>query len=487
MTKQTRVRMAPSPTGPLHIGTVRTALFNYLYAKHVGGTYILRIEDTDKTRSTLEFEKEIVEGLTLLGLKPDEGVGVGGKRGPYKQSERTSLYKEYLERLLASGHAYYCYCSKEELEEERKRREAAKLPPRYSGKCRELSLAEGEQLKASGRSPVIRFKTPTDGAIVYEDLIRGKVTVQAKELDDFVIAKNLEEALYNFSVVIDDITMEITHVVRGEDHVPNTAKQVLIYQALQAAVPQFAHLPLILNEDRSKMSKRKNKVAVRDYLEQGYLPEALINFLALLGWNPGDDREILTMDELVKDFTLERVQKAGAVFNLKKLDWVNCQWIRRLSLGELAEKVKPFLKDSKWFKADERLERFLQVTQTRLEKLAQASEFLQCFYELPEYEKSLLIGKGMEEQMAQLALTESSKLIQELTDWKGLEYTAAEELLKAKFTTLIERLNLKTGQVLWPLRAALSGQQFSPGAFEMIWALGKAETLKRMELALKKF
>ena len=479
--------MAPSPTGPLHIGTVRTALFNYLYAKHVGGTYILRIEDTDKTRSTTAFEEEIVSGLSLLGLKPDEGVGVGGKFGPYKQSERVELYKEYLEKLLGSGHAYYCYCSKEELEEERKRREAAKLPPRYSGKCRELGAAEGEKLNKEGRSPVIRFKTPQTGEVVYEDLIRGKVTVQAKELDDFVIAKNLDEALYNFSVVIDDITMEITHVIRGEDHVPNTAKQVLIYQALGAAVPQFAHLPLILNEDRSKMSKRKNKVAVNDYLEQGYLPEALINFLAMLGWNPGDDREILTMDELVKDFSLERVQKAGAVFNLKKLDWVNCQWIRKLNLAELAEKVKPFLKDSKWFKADERLEKFLQVIQTRLEKLAQAPEFLQCFYELPEYEKTLLIGKGMDEQMAQLALTESLKLIQELADWKGLEYTATEKLLKAKFTALIEKLNLKTGQVLWPVRAALSGQSFSPGAFEMIWALGKEESLKRIDTALGKF
>ncbi|MDD4351391.1 MAG: glutamate--tRNA ligase [Candidatus Gracilibacteria bacterium] len=473
-----RVRMAPSPTGALHIGTVRTALFNYLYAKHVGGTYVLRIEDTDKTRSTVEFEEQIVQGLTDLGLVPDEGVGVGGPYGPYKQSERVEIYHEYLQKLLDDGKAYYCYCTKDELEAERERCEKEKLPPRYSGKCRELTREPAE-------GAVIRFKTPQTGEISYEDTVRGKVTVQVKELDDFVIAKNLDEALYNFSVVIDDITMKITHVIRGEDHISNTPKQILIYQALGFTPPQFAHLPLILNEDRSKLSKRKNKVEFRDYLAQGYLPEALVNFLALLGWNPGDDREIFSLPEIIKEFSLERVQKSGAVFDIKKLNWMNGQWIRKLSIEELASKLKPFLQDNK---LDEKtLKKAVQVTQSRLEKLAEASEHMHFFFELPVYEKSLLIGKNMDEALAKLALEKSLELVRELPDWEALELPAAEEMMKTEFLKLIEKLNLKTGQVLWPVRAALSGTSFSPGAFEMLWVLGREESVGRLESALGKF
>jgi glutamyl-tRNA synthetase len=306
-----RVRIAPSPTGLLHIGTVRTALYNYLFAKHEGGKMVFRIEDTDKERSTKEFEEDIVDGLMKLGIAGDEGVHIPEDKG-YHQSGRVDVHMSDLKKLLEEDRSYYCGCSKERLEEMRKEQQAKKLAPRYDGTCADKKLTEG----------VIRLRIPTDrGDIKWVDLVRGETVIHSRELDDFVIARSIDDPLYHLAVVADDRDMGITHVIRGEDHISNTPKQILLFEALGCEVPQFAHLPLILNEDKSKLSKRKNKVSIDDYLADGYLPEALLNFLALLGWNTPDEQEIFSLEELVEKFSLDRVHKGGAVFDTKKLDW----------------------------------------------------------------------------------------------------------------------------------------------------------------------
>ena len=304
-----RTRIAPSPTGQLHIGTVRTALYNYLFAQKQGGDFILRIEDTDKSRSTKAFEEDIVTGLQNLEIAGNEGVHVGGDYGPYRQSERTEIYQNYLKKIVEEEKAYFCACSKERLEEMREAQRAAKKPTRYDGKCREANESSG----------VLRLKVPENrGDIQWQDLVRGKTAIHAKEIDDFVIARSIDDALFHFTVAADDHDMQISHVIRGEDHISNTPKHILIFEAFSWELPEFGHLPLILNEDKSKLSKRKNKVSMDDFLEEGYLPEAIINFLALLGWNTPDEQEIFNLEELVEKFSLDRVHKGGAVFDMKK-------------------------------------------------------------------------------------------------------------------------------------------------------------------------
>ncbi len=331
-----KVRIPPSPTGLLHIGTVRTALYNYLFAKNKGGKMIFRIEDTDKERSTKEFEKDIVDGLVKLGIAGDEGIHKGNKG--FRQSERTGIYQKYLQQLLDEGKAYYCECTKERLEDMRNKQRANKLPPRYDGTCRNKKLTSG----------VIRLRVPDDKEIKFNDLVRGETVIHSKELDDFVIARAIDDPLYHLTVVADDHDMEITHVIRGEDHISNTPKQILIFEALGWKPPEFAHLPLILNEDKSKLSKRKNKVSMDDYLNDGYLPEAIINFLALLGWNTPDEQEIFSMEELIEKFSLDRVHKGGAIFDLKKLDWINGEYIKKEitdDIDKFFEKLTPYIKD----------------------------------------------------------------------------------------------------------------------------------------------
>ncbi|MBC7074377.1 glutamate--tRNA ligase, partial [Candidatus Parcubacteria bacterium] len=322
-----RVRFAPSPTGYLHIGGVRTALFNFLFAKKNQGVFILRIEDTDKERSKKEYEENIMESLRWLGIEWDEGPDKGGPFGPYRQSERGEFYKKYLQKLLNEGKAYYCFCTKEELEAERQYLLSLGQAPRYSGKCRNLPKEVVEKNLKEKKESVIRLKVEPQ-KVVFFDLIRGKIEVEAELLGDFVIAKSLTEPLYNFACVVDDYEMKITHVIRGEEHISNTPKQILIQKALGFPQPQYAHLPLILAPDRSKLSKRHGAVSVWEYKKMGYLPEALLNFLAFLGWNPGTNREIYSLSALIKDFSLERIQKSGAVFNQKKLDFLNGFYIR---------------------------------------------------------------------------------------------------------------------------------------------------------------
>ncbi|HHE76843.1 MAG TPA: glutamate--tRNA ligase, partial [Candidatus Parcubacteria bacterium] len=363
--KEIRVRFAPSPTGYLHIGSARTALFNFLFARKNKGKFILRIEDTDRERSKQEFELDIIENLKWLGIEWDEGPALAspyretrespifnfqsskerkytGNYGPYRQSERRDAYKKYLEKLLKEGKAYYCFCSKEELEAKKQDQISRGLPPRYDGKCSNLSREEVEKNLREGKDFVIRFKIP-EKKILFNDLIRGKIEFDASLFGDIVIAKNLETPLYNFASVVDDFEMKITHIIRGEDHLSNTPKQILLQEALGFPSSAYAHLPLILGQDKTKLSKRHGAMAVGEYKRKGYLPEAIINFLALLGWNPDTEREIYPLPSLIKDFSIKKIQKSGAIFNLEKLDYLNGFYIRQKPIEKLTELCLPYL------------------------------------------------------------------------------------------------------------------------------------------------
>ena len=325
-----RLRFPPSPTGPLHIGNARTALFNYLFAKKNKGSLVLRIEDTDKERSELKWVQEIIEELKWLGIEWDEGPDIDGKFGPYKQSQRLDIYKKYLEKLFKENKVYYCFCGQEELEAKRQEQMSRGAAPKYDGKCKNLSKDVIENNLKEGKQCVIRFKV-ANKKIKFKDLIRGEIEFDANLLGDIVIAKSLDNPLYHFAVVIDDFEMQISHVIRGEDHLSNTPKQILIQEALGFYRPIYAHLPLMLDPGRGKLSKRQGDVALSDYHEQGYLPEALVNFMAFLGWNPGTEKEIFSLKDLIKEFSIEKVQKAGAMFNIQRLDYINSLYIREKS------------------------------------------------------------------------------------------------------------------------------------------------------------
>jgi len=436
-----RVRIAPSPTGPLHIGTARTALFNWLFAKKNKGQFILRIEDTDLERSSPEFEKDILDSLQWLGLNWDEG--------PYRQSERQAIYEKYINQLLEKNLAYWCDCTKEELEGERQSMLTQGLAPRYSGKCRDKNLKDGL---------VIRFRIPSQ-KIHFNDLIRGKIEFDSELFGDLVIARDRKTPFYNLAVVIDDAEMKITQVIRGEDHIPNTPKQLLLYQALGLKPPQFAHLPLILDPGRAKLSKRLAATAIRDYREQGYLPDALVNFMALLGWHTTDNREILSREELIKEFDLKRVQKAGAVFNQEKLNWLNGQYLRKLPEAELLRML-----GAKFNK------KILALFKERVQTLNDFPRLAAFIFELPDYETDLLLWKDQKRPEA----------------FKFLE--AVVELIDHNRPEAIAELAEKQGrgEIYWPLRVALSGLKDSPGPMEILEALGKKEALARINLALEK-
>lgn len=485
-TKPIRVRIAPSPTGYLHIGTARTALFNWLFAKKNGGKFILRIEDTDLERSDVKYEKDIIDGLKWLGLDWDEGPlaavaaqvqssklkvkSYEGKYGPYRQSERLDTYEKYIKKLLKEEAAYYCFCSKEELEAERQAMLAKGIAPKYSGKCRALGAKEADKKLKSGEGHVIRFKVP-ETQIAFKDLIRGEIKFDTGLIGDIAIAKDPRVPLYNFAVVVDDFEMEISHVIRGEDHIANTPKQILIQRALGFDEPHYVHLPLILDPDRSKMSKRHSATSIQEYKDAGYLPEAIFNFLALLGWHPQGDKEILSPDELIKEFDISRVQKAGAVFNIEKLDWINAQYIKNLSDEELAKRLEiaPTEEDFK----------IIALTKERMKKLTDFQALSGFFLKLPEYDAKLLIWKKSSNVEILENLKESDKLLSEIES----DNFSKENLEKA-LMPLAESKG--KGEVLWPLRAALSGQDASPGPFEIMDALGKKETLKRIATAIKK-
>lgn len=516
-----RVRFAPSPTGKLHLGGARTALFNFLFAKKYQGTFILRIEDTDQERSKKEYEKNIMESLRWLGIEWDEGPDIGGKYGPYRQSERGEIYKKYLEKLLKEEKAYFCFCTEEELEAERQYFLSLGQAPRYSGKCRNLDKKKVEQYLKEGRSFVIRFKVEPQ-RIIFDDLIRGKIKYDASLFGDFVIAKDFYSPLYNFACVVDDFEMKISHVIRAEEHIPNTPKQILLQKALGFPHPQYAHLPMILAPDRSKLSKRHGAIAVMDYKEEGFLPEAIINFLAFLGWNPGTNREFYSLASLIKEFSLEKVQKAGAVFNIKKLEFFNSFYIRQKSLEKLTELTLPYLVEANFiepiFKEEskvpgfpsvivgkeivqkykivqtgeeigiEALQKIISLYKERLKKLSEIKELADFFFKKElEYPKELLKWKDMSDKEIQISLDKSFQLLNKIEPELWNREEIAKKLINAaeEFSQTL-RKKLDRGYLLWPLRVALTGKSASPGPFEIADLLGKRKTLERIQKAKEK-
>lgn len=476
-----RTRIAPSPTGFLHIGLARTALFNYLFAKKNQGVFVLRIENTDLERSSVEFEKDIIENLKWLGIEWDEGPDIGGKYGPYRQTERIDIYKKYLEKLLNEDKAYYCFCSEEELEVQRQYQMSQGLAPKYSGKCANLDKERVKNYLAEGKPSVIRFRVAAK-KVSFNDLIRGKVEFDSGLMGDIVIAKNLNSPLYNFAVVIDDFEMKISHVIRGEEHLSNTPRQILLHEALDLPLPQYAHLPMILAPDRSKLSKRHGATGVKEYREKGYLPEALINFMAFLGWNPGDEREIYSIASLVKEFTLEKVQKAGAIFNIKKLDFLNGFYLRQKSLEKLTELCLPyFIEAGLVIKEEinlEYLKKIVAIYQERLKKISEIVELTDFFFkDKLEYDRGLLKWKDMEDKEIKSSLDKLEKILSKIK---------TEEWEKQRLENVLLPEAEKTGdrgKLLWPLRAALTGKEASAGPFEIAEILGKEKTLKRIKEA----
>ncbi|HUD20624.1 MAG TPA: glutamate--tRNA ligase [Candidatus Saccharimonadales bacterium] len=484
MAEDIRVRIAPSPTGKFHIGTARTALFNYLFAKKNEGKFILRIEDTDRERSEEVYTKDIVEGLKWLGLNWDEGPEVGGAYGPYFQQERLGIYEEYTEQLLEEKKAYKCFCTPEELDKERAEQQANHQPPKYSGKCRGLTQEQIEQNERAGKPYAIRFIIEPQ-SIVVDDLIRGKVEFDAGLFGDFPIVRSDGTPLFIYTNVIDDRLMEISHVLRGEEHLANAAKQIILAQGLNFLNPQFGHFPLIFNADHSKMSKRKDPVSVNDdYRQKGFLPEALLNYMVLLGWSSGTDREIYSLHDLISEFQIERVGKSPSIFDPEKLLWMNGYYIRNYQVGDLAEGAKGFIKDPKILAAaDKEPEFFLQTlasVQDRLKKLDEVEPMIELFYEPPkDYPVSMLVAKKSTAERAKKALQVAAKA---LGDIKDFSYDSTEIALRAS----AKANDLKDGEILWTVRVALTGKEASPGTFELLEILGKPESLRRIETAQRK-
>jgi len=467
--KDIRVRIAPSPTGYLHVGTAHTALFNWLFARHNGGTFILRIEDTDIERSSKEYEKNILEGLTWLGLTWDEG--------PYYQTQRLEIYQKYAKKLLELGYAYYCYCTPEELEERRKIALANKQPPKYDRKCLYLTDEERAKYEREGRKPAIRLKVP-EGKTVFHDIIRGDIEFDNDDIGDFIILKSDNIPTYNFAVVIDDYTMGISHVIRGEDHISNTPKQLFIYKALSWTPPEFAHLPLLLGPDRSKLSKRHGVTSVTEYKKMGYLPTALVNYLALLGWTPQENREIYTVEELIELFDLKKVTKNPGIFDITKLEWINTQHIRALPKEKLAELTYPFLKEAGLVK-EENFDwnyylKVVSLLQERLKTLAQIREYGDYFFlDDLDYDKEtvkkVIKTDKLPEYLRKLAF-----------EWERLEVFTAENLEKT-LKNLTEILNISTGTLIHPVRVALTNKTVGPSLYELVEVLGKEKTIRRIK------
>lgn len=484
-----RVRYAPSPTGFLHIGGLRTALYNELFARRHGGDFVLRIEDTDRTRLVPGAIEDICQSLLKCGVVPDEGVWIDddsnviqkGEHGPYIQSERRERHTAYAKTLIEKGKAYYCFCSAERLANLRAEQEARHVPTMYDGLCRALTSEEATQKIAAGESRVVRLRLPRESSITFHDLIRGEIRFEWNLIDDQVILKSDGFPTYHLAAMCDDHDMAITHVVRGEEWLSSTPKHLFIYEAFGWKPPQFAHLPLLLNPDRSKLSKRQGDVAVEDYLTKGFLPEVLINFVALLGWNPTSDREIFSHQELRELFDLEKVNKAGAVFNLEKLEWLNAHYLRTMEPQRYLELTRPFVavKNSETAsKIDsEFVDRVLLLVRDRVTKPQDVEGLTEFFFAAQlSYENVALTWKQQTADETLLRLREVASLLERL-DKKELGMVANVE---EKIKRLIAEKEWGNGDTLWPLRVALSGQEKSPGPFELIVAYGKERSLKRI-------
>jgi len=521
-----RTRFAPSPTGYLHVGGLRTALYNYLYAKNNNGTFILRIEDTDQKRFVEGATQHLIDMMNWAGLEYDEGPGKEAKFGPYIQSERTETYRKYAQELLDKKAAYRCFCTQERLDEMRLNQEKQKKAPMYDRHCLYLTEEEIQKKLDEGAPFVIRQKVPSSEIVKFDDRIRGKVSFAGNTIDDQVLIKSDGFPTYHLANVVDDHLMEVTHVIRGEEWLPSTPKHILLYNAFGWQHPEFAHIPLLLNKDRSKLSKRQGDVSVEEYIKKGYSKEAIINFIAFLGWHPGgaEENEIFTLEDLSSQFTLEKVHKAGAIFDLEKLEWFNWQWNRKKyheKLSSIAKEIDPkvsianpkkgefvytfenkekqsafFIKkaetlleickdyiDEKYKSNEEILNKALVTVEEKiLRNPKEINENISFYFEIGEYEKELLTHEKMNVnfEMAKTALEKSLEVLENLSDFDS------EEKIQEALLKLVEKLGVKNGQILWPMRSALTGLQFSPGVFEIISVLGKEETLKRIKKGLSK-
>jgi glutamyl-tRNA synthetase len=477
VSEKVRVRFAPSPTGYLHVGGARTALFNWLYARHTGGEFILRIEDTDRARSTDASVQAIFEGMSWLGLTWDEGPGKEGPLAPYFQTERLDTYRAYADKLIAAGRAYKCYLTAEELAAKREEAAAAGEQPRYNREwCTDAIRSERE---AQGLPYVLRFKAPDSGTIVIEDLVKGTVTFEATEMvDDFVLVKNDGIPTYNYAVVIDDATMGITHVLRGDDHLSNTPKQIAVYQALGLPLPKFGHIPMILGADKTRLSKRHGATSVMQYHDEGYLAQAMVNYLVRLGWSHGD-QEIFTLDEMIALFTTEGINKTASVFDNQKLEWLNAHYIKSIPTEELVALTKPF-----WAKAG------LDVEAAKPEWLAHLANALKersrTLVELAA-QSVTYVDRELEYDAAAVAkfLTPANKpMLEALHDRLSALSTWDEAALEPVFKGLAEELGLKLGGVIQPTRVATTGKTASPGMYDVLVLLGRELSLKRLKHAI---
>ena len=478
-----RVRIAPSPSGNLHIGTARTALFNYLFAKKNHGKYVLRIEDTDLERSSQAYIDNIYDSLKALGLNWDEGPDVGGPYGPYQQSERFDIYPKYAQKLIDMGYAYECFCTQEELDAEKEESIKNKKPHKYSGKCRNLSEAEKEKLRAEGRKPSIRFHVP-EGETSYDDMVKGHLHFDNSLIGDFVIMKSNGTPTYNFAVVIDDMEMKISHIIRGEDHISNTAKQIMIYNALGAEVPKFGHLGMILAPDRSKLSKRHGATAVSEFVEKGYLTEALVNFVALLGWSPSDGHEIKTLDEIAADFRINEVSSSNSIFEYDKLNWMNGQYIKKMDLAKLTQLVKPYLScyDLSEY-SEKQLERIVEVTREPITILSELTNDTKYFFG-----KDVEIEPDVQEKILDCEVAKKVLpyvIENELDKWDFEDEEKLHEQLADLRTYFKEQHGIKPKETMWAIRAAVTGRTHGADMVATLILLGKDRVVHRIKAAVK--
>lgn len=486
--EEIRVRIAPSPSGNLHVGTARTALFNYLFAKKNNGKFVLRIEDTDAERTSQAYIDNIFDSLKALGLNWDEGPDVGGPYGPYTQSERFDIYPKYVQELLDKGFAYECFCTPEELEAEKEEATKNKKAYVYSKKCENLTEEEKAKLRAEGRKPAIRFsvekaqKAFHDSPIIhFEDLVKGDLHQDTSLIGDFVIMKSNGSPTYNFAVVIDDMLMKISHIIRGEDHISNTFKQILIYEALGAEVPKFGHLGMILAPDRSKLSKRHGATAVSEFVEKGYLTDALINFVALLGWAPSDGVEIKTVDEIAADFRIHEVSSSNSIFEYDKLNWMNSHYIKMLDIEDLKERLKPFLaKYDLSSMTDEQYTKMVEITREPLTLLSDITDDVAYFF-----------GKDVEidpQVQADVLDTETSQevlktFVEQAKDWEWTEENLHEKL--EQFRGFYKEKGIKPKVTMWAIRAAVTGRTRGADMVGTLVVLGKETSLYRAGKAIK--
>lgn len=466
-----RTRFAPSPTGELHIGGARTALFAFLFARHNKGDFLLRIEDTDRERYVEGSVERIIESLKWLGIEADEEV--------VYQSKRLEKYKAAADELVRAGKAYFCFCSKERLDQLRAEQSAKGLPPRYDGKCRHIPQNEARERVDAGEEHVVRLKVPHEGKCTFKDLIRGEVTFIFREIDDAIILKSDGYPTYHLANVVDDHEMKISHVIRAEEWLSSTPKHILLYDYFKWEKPEFAHLSMILGQDKAKLSKRHGATSIKDYRDQGYLPEALLNFMVLLGWNPGDDKEIFSLQNLIKKFDLEHVGKSPAIFDLAKLDWFNGWYLREKSDEEI---LKMFLELYPQDKKVENIKKIIQLEKPRIKKLGDIKESVKVFTVIPDYPKEILIFVKSDISKTKKGLSLAIKALEKIDDdsWQSIHD------LNDILADVVKKSGLGNGDVFWPVRAALSGLDKSPSPAELLWALGKEESLKRVKAGLER-